>query len=285
MVLYLAKNIKLGIICPARDSSKLSRFLNGLNERKTKDSKDEYLLDYPGFSQAFNLPLSIPQPLEAGWLECPEPNIGGDTKKTALELSSRIRLLINQLRSSGKANVIIVYVPTRWQPLERFSDGDESFDFHDFIKAHGVMTGVSTQFIREGTLSKPYQCEIRWWLALSFYVKSFRTPWILDSLDADKETAFLGLGFRIDRNSERGNQIVLGCSHIYSANGLGLSYQLSKLENPIVRRKNPYMSKEDARRTGESVRRLFHGSAGRLPKRVVVHKRTPFNREEKEGFD
>jgi SIR2-like domain len=278
------EDIKLGIICPAKDSTKLSRFLTGLNERKTKDSKDEYLLDYPGFSQAFNIPLSIPQPLEAGWLECPEPDTEGNAKNNALELSSKIRLLVNQLRASGRANVVIVYVPTRWQLLEHFTDGTETFDLHDFIKAHGVMTGVPTQFIRESTLSKAYQCEIRWWLALSFYVKSFRTPWILDSRDVDRETAFLGLGFRIDHNSERGNQIVLGCSHIYSSNGLGLSYQLSKLENPIVRRKNPYMSKEDARRTGESVRRLFHESAGRLPKRVVIHKRTPFSREEKEGL-
>jgi hypothetical protein len=109
-----------------------------------------------------------------------------------------------------------------------------------------------------------------------------RTPWVLDSLA--ENTAFAGLGFSIDRSAELGRHVVLGCSHIYSARGEGLQYRLSKVENPIIRRGNAFMSKDDARRTGETIRQLFYDARLKLPDRVVLHKRTPFTRDEREGL-
>lgn len=81
------------------------------------------------------------------------------------------------------------------------------------------------------------------------------TPWVLDSLD--EETAYVGLGFSIDSSVERGKHVVLGCSHIYSARGEGLQYRLSKIDNPVIRQGNPFMSKDDSRRVGETIRQLF----------------------------
>ena len=83
---------------------------------------------------------------------------------------------------------------------------------------------------------------------------------------------------------EKGAHVVLGCSHIYSARGEGLQYRLSKVENPIMRGKNPFMSQDDARRTGETIRQLFFDARMKLPSRVVLHKRTPFLKDEREGL-
>ena len=44
------------------------------------------------------------------------------------------------------------------------------------------------------------------------------------------------------------------------------------------------MSRGDARRVGETIRQLFFDARMKLPKRVVVHKRTPFLRDEREGL-
>jgi hypothetical protein len=44
------------------------------------------------------------------------------------------------------------------------------------------------------------------------------------------------------------------------------------------------MSLEDSRRVGETIRQLFFESKYKLPGRVVVHKRTPFLRAEREGL-
>jgi argonaute-like protein implicated in RNA metabolism and viral defense len=117
---------------------------------------------------------------------------------------------------------------------------------------------------------------------LAIYVKSMRTPWVLESLDAD--SAFVGLGMSLDRKAHRGGHVILGCSHLYNAQGQGLQFRLSKIENPIIRRKNAFMSFDDARRVGETIRQLFWESRFRLPRRVVIHKLTPFLDDERKGL-
>ena len=62
---------------------------------------------------------------------------------------------------------------------------------HDLIKAYCVQRGIASQFLREKTLLKRFDCEVVWWLALSLYAKSMRTPWVLDGLP--NTTAFAGL--------------------------------------------------------------------------------------------
>ena len=44
------------------------------------------------------------------------------------------------------------------------------------------------------------------------------------------------------------------------------------------------MSLDDARRTGETIRQLFFDAKLKLPTRVVIHKRTPFRKEEQDGL-
>jgi argonaute-like protein implicated in RNA metabolism and viral defense len=165
---------------------------------------------------------------------------------------------------------------------KRFSTDDDRFDLHDFVKAHCAPRGLTSQFLNEHTLTEQQQCRVWWWLSLALYVKSMRTPWVLDALDGD--TAFVGLGFSIDRTAKRGRHVVLGCSHIYNARGEGLQYRLARIEDPQIRRGNPFMSRDDARRTGETIRQLFFESRMRLPRRVVVHKQTHFLRDEREGL-
>jgi argonaute-like protein implicated in RNA metabolism and viral defense len=150
------------------------------------------------------------------------------------------------------------------------------------VKAYAVQTGVSTQFLREDTLTDPSSCRVWWWLSIALYAKSMRTPWVLDALDPD--TAFVGLGFSINTKAKRGEQVVLGCSHLYNSRGEGLQFRLGKIENPVIIKGNPFMSKEDARRTGETIRQLFFDARRKLPKRVVLHKLTPFKKDEREGL-
>jgi hypothetical protein len=125
---------------------------------------------------------------------------------------------------------------------------------------------------------------IRWWLSLAIYAKSFRTPFVLKAAASD--TAYVGFGTSVDRYGPEGLKVVLGCSHIFNAEGQGLQYRLSKVENPIFdsRRRNAFLSRDDARRVGETIRQLFFEGRGALPRRVVIHKRTEFRRDEREGL-
>src|SRR5262249_41090883 len=205
-----------------------------------------------------------------------------EVTRGALDLAASITRSIEALRASYGPSVVLVYVPMRFETWTKFETEGERFDLHDFVKAYCVHRGIASQFLREDTFEDPLQCRVWWWLSLALYVKSMRTPWVLDVLDAD--TAFVGLGFSIDRTAKTGQHVVLGCSHIYNTRGEGLQYRLTKVESPLIRGKNAFMSLEDSRRVGETIRQLFFESKYKLPGRVVVHKRTPFLRAEREGL-
>ena len=109
-----------------------------------------------------------------------------------------------------------------------------------------------------------------------------RTPWVLDSLATD--TAFVGIGHSIDRHAERGQHIALDAATSTTPRARDCNTGLSQIESPIWVHKNPHMSKDDAYRVGETIRQLFFESYHRLPSRIVLHKLTPFLRDEREGL-
>ena len=117
-----------------------------------------------------------------------------------------------------------------------------------------------------------------------FYVKSFRTPWIL--ANSDNTTAFAGLGYSVDSKADSNGHIVLGCSHIYSSSGEGLKFKLARISNDKIqwRHRKPHLCYDDAYEFGKNIIELFYESMNELPKRVVIHKRTYFTEEEKQGI-
>ena len=280
--LGFSSSLRIGVICPRPETQILQTYIYRAQQtHKPTQSERDYLLGYPGFQQAFGLPMELPEPGEAGWIRCPEPT-SSDPKKAAIEVARQINLSVETLQSAYAPHVVLIFFPDRWNQFRSYRDENERFNVHDFVKAFCVQRGVASQFLNQDTLADIHQCRVWWWLSLALYVKGMRTPWVLDSLDQD--TAYVGLGFSLDPSAEKGRHVVLGCSHIYSARGEGLQYRLSKVENPIIRRENPYMSLDDARRIGETIRQLFFDARMKLPKRVVLHKRTPFLRDEREGL-
>jgi hypothetical protein len=278
----LSTSLRVGVVCPGAEGRLLRSYLHRINQtHRPSDRERDYLVDFPGFQTAYGLPVELPDPAGAGWTTCAEPS-SLDPETAAIEIARHINQSVESLRSAYAPHVVLIFFPTRWNAFRGFRTDSEQFDVHNFVKAFCVQRGVATQFLTEETLADQYQCRVWWWLSLALYVKGMRTPWVLDGLA--KDTAFVGLGFSIDRSAEHGQHVVLGCSHIYSSRGEGLQYRLTKVENPIIRRGNPFMSRDDARRTGETIRQLFFDSRLRLPDRVVLHKRTPFRKEEREGL-
>jgi NAD-dependent SIR2 family protein deacetylase len=281
----LDDEIKLGVICPKAESSLFSTFINEHQNKITSTVNPDYLIDYPGFFNVYGISLNIPMLSSDDWAICNEPTENTSLEETALNLARNIRERIEYLTRDGQSKVIIIFIPERWSNIIDFDTESEHFDLHDYIKAFCAERGVATQFIQEKTLRSPsnMKCQINWWLSLSYYVKSLRTPWILDSLDND--TAFAGIGYSVSHKSET-NKIVLGCSHIYNSEGQGLRYKLSKVEDGIYwdKQKKPHLSYNDAFQFGLTVKELFYSAMNSLPKRVVVHKRTYFTPDEIKGI-
>lgn len=278
----LSSSIEVAAICPSVDAPKLKRFLSQFHERSEPDDAErDYLQTFPGFSLAFGLPLTFSNPGERTWVDL-DDGVSGDALSSAKELARRLCRGLDAIRSNRPGAVVAIFVPRRWEHYEKIETQNENFDLHHFLKAYAARHGQSTQFIRERTTVSPQPCRIRWWLSLALYAKALRTPWRLDCLDND--TAFVGIGYSLDNSAAPGSHVLLGCSHLYNARGEGLQFRLGRIENPIIRGKNPFMSLDDARRTGETIRQLFFDARMHLPSRVVVHKRTPFTEDEQKGL-
>jgi hypothetical protein len=279
----LAPTIQLGVICPAKEARRLSEYLQRFHQSISPGKYEaDYLPPFPGFQGAFGVSLQIPSPGDNLWLTCPEINPDLDEQRGALQLSQHVTSCLSALKAAALPNLTIVFIPMRWARWRKFETESEAFDLHNFVKAFCVPQGIATQFLEEDTLTNDLQCRIRWWLSLALYVKSMRTPWVLASLDGN--SAFVGLGISVDRKAERGKHVLLGCSHLYNAQGQGLQFRLSKIENPFFRGRNAFMSQEDARRVGETIRQLFWESHFKLPERVVIHKQTEFTDDERKGL-
>lgn len=278
----LSASVEVAAICPQQDAGKLRRFLNCLQQgAEPLQSEKDYLQSFPGFSSAFGLPLLCADRGQNNWLDLDDA-ISGNGLDAAKELARRICKALDAIRSVRPGAVATIFVPFRWAPFERFASETEHFDLHHFLKAYAARHGQSTQFIREKTVVSNQHCRVRWWVSLALYAKALRTPWRLESLD--DETAFVGIGYSLDSGARLGKHVLLGCSHLYNARGEGLQFRLGRIEDPIIRGRNPFMSADDARRTGETIRQLFFDAKMRLPSRVVIHKRTTFTADEQRGL-
>ena len=277
------KGINVAVICPLAEKAVLERFLGEahLSHSPIRGHKEDYLVPYEGFQEIFRTPIFLPNPEHGLWHSLPELNSNTSSEVGSVELSRQIRTAIDSLTSIHRASILI-YIPDRWKKWWGFENDKEKFDLHDFIKAYCVQRGIATQFINDRTIEFENKCRVWWWLSIALYTKAMRTPWVLEGLDPD--SAYVGIGYGINRKAEKNKRIVLGCSHIFNAQGQGLQFRLNRVENPIMFGRNPFLSFEDARRMGETIRELFYKAHYKLPKRVVIHKLTPFRLDEQKGL-
>lgn len=276
-------SIKIAVICSHDSSAKFSTFINRVQSNVSSLGKNQaYLIDYPGFFDAYGVSLNIPEMGKENWMFCEEPQ-GDNIKSLALSLRINIIQKIDEVAADGIRKVIVICIPEKWLYYCSYDIENESYDLHDYIKAYCAQKSIATQFIKEETLQDSLQCQINWWLSLSYFVKSLRTPWVLDSLD--KETAFAGVGYSVTKKNDS-TDIILGCSHIYNSKGEGLKYRLSKVEDKLVwdRMDRPHLSYKDSYSFGMSIIDLFYSTMGDLPKRVVIHKRNYFMPDEIKGL-
>ncbi len=276
----LRASITLGVICPSGHSKQFWDFLSQLNCKQTVKYNIDYVIPFPGFFDAFKTGLNIPAPGSKEWLDLSTSSTS-DLHRTAVNLGNSICHKLDQLGATA-IDVAVIYIPKEYEPLTGYVSGEEKYDLHDFVKAYAAQKNIATQFVREKTIESDMYCQIMWALSLAIYVKSGRIPWVVSGIQ--KDTAFAGIGYSVNHTASRANTIV-GCSHIYSADGQGMKYKLSKIDEVTFdRKKNPYLSEDEAYRLGLNIRELFYKSFTELPKRVVIHKRTPFRQDEIKGF-
>lgn len=281
---FQSSTINLGVICPQADSDNFYKFLNKQNQEiRNPNVKDQYVVDYKGFHSTYGISLNIPTMESSNWEMANEP-VSRNPKDIIHEIKNIICDRINRLCSTGGQKTVVIFIPKRWDNFLHYSDEFETFDLHDYLKAFCTEKRITSQIIREKTvIDTALECQINWWLSLSYFVKSFRTPWVIEN--TDKTTAFAGIGYSVESKKDAKGHIILGCSHIYSSNGEGLKYKLTKVNDKIEWiKKKPHLSYDDAYEFGKNVINLFYESMNEVPKRVVIHKRTFYTEDEKQGI-
>lgn len=284
---HLNDIIRVAVVAPQEqevDVRGLVGFLHSLHETSHPGANQEYVLPYLGFEAAFGVTLQVPQPNAAEWIFYPVPPDTRDPLADATRLRQNITTAVERLHDRCDFDVVMIHVPHCCEDIIRLDYEGGRFDLRRLIKAFCIERGIASQLLLDKTLygDDRIHCQSMWWLALALYVKANRTPWVLSGHDED--TAFAGLGFSLEQGGATGKHVTIGCSHIYNSRGIDLKYKLSGLDDVWWKHDNPFLSRDDARRIGEGVRELFFEATGRLPRRVVLHKRTPFIENEKKGL-
>ena len=272
----IKSGISLGVICPQIHNQSFFDFLLKLNTPCDVTANIDYVIPFPGFYKAFKTDIEIPLVGGNKWKE-----LDSLQASNARQFCELITKKIDQLGALS-VDVVVIYIPKEYECFTSYTDEAETFDLHDYIKAYAAQKQIATQFVREKTIESDLLCQIMWALSLAIYVKSNRIPWLVSN--PQHHTAFAGIGYSV-QNTSNGSNVVIGCSHVYSADGQGLKYKLSKISDVTFdKKRNPYLSENEAYKLGLNIKELFYNSFSEMPKRVVIHKRTPFKPEEIKGL-
>jgi len=176
--------------------------------------------------------------------------------------------------------VIVVFVPTRFDS-DRVRDRDEKFDLHDFVKGVLRPTRNRDAVPAAGHIRRPLASVVSGGAFSRSVCEEHADPVGSDALDADTLSLVL---LHINRRPRLVSTSFSGAATSTTLAAEGPKYRPDKGREPADRGKNAFLSTEDARRVGETIRQLFSEAETQAASRVVIHKRTPFLRAERDGL-
>lgn len=275
--------IRVATIAPFGESQALYDFMKELNSVFEPRERKDYVPKWPGFSAVFNLHMrgaasSCHLQLDA--------NVDRDIEASPtphLVIADRLTRAIQALdMRRAEFDVLFIYIPVRWQAGYVGAAG-EDFDLHDHLKAMTAARGLPIQLVREDkALAYPDRASVMWRIGLALYAKAGGVPWKL--ADTDAETAFIGISYAVRPVLSARPRFVTCCSQVFDAEGAGLEFIAYDAHEVEIQRENPFMSRTEMFRVMTRSLDLYRRRhAGRVPRRVIVHKSTEFKPDEIDG--
>jgi hypothetical protein len=279
--------LRIAQIAPHDEPMVAKRLVAELQRKHVPGERRDYLIEYPGFKDVFGVDLSA----GSADLSFPLPANLDDELQQAddprLVLTSRLdEALSAAAKQRGSFDVVVVRLPERWRPWFFGEDEHDDFDLHDYIKATGAQLGIATQIIRDNALQYKDRCSVAWRLGIAFYTKAGGVPWKL--ADTTPSTMFVGIGYALRGSGTR--RFAIGAAQVFDSTGVGLEfvgYTAAEEDGTRIDGRHPYLTRRQMQALlGRAVALYQRQHAGRLPRRVVVHKSTEFKPLETEGaFD
>ena len=307
------KEIKLGIVGTAATIEKLTTWLDeGRNPIPAKESRKPNLFpSFPGFasdrcfycdwtSSADKLQRSIsPSELK----EILEGNVRNDAVKI---IADRFIEECRHLTEYSTADVLICAPPL--DLFEKFdipagaADEDDNsetetsdykIDFHDYLKARSLNLPKPVQFVRPPTYD-PDAKQLRstgnprglqdpatraWNFYTALYYKAKGIPWRLLRRTSDLDSAYLGISFYLSPDKKSHHTSV---AQVFNERGEGMVVRGGEAKRSEIDRQ-VHLSKKGIRDLVENVLAEYKRHHKNLPARIVIHKTSNFNEQEKEG--
>ena len=308
------QRVRLGIVGTSEGVEGIHAWVERIGRGvAAKESRQSNLFPrFPGFGEGTNLPapLFVDSRLQ-GTVKQRELDSLFKSTDTNRVVEEAVGMFISEMRrltEKASADVIVCAVPEGLidymeedrAPADDAEGADSaasvSLDFHNLLKARAMDLGVPIQLLLPSTYDESkHRTQKRrservrrlqdeatraWNIYTALYYKAGGIPWRIARDPGDLTSCYVGVSFYNTLDRER---LLTSTAQVFNERGDGIILRGGTAKRSKEDR-HVHMSAEDARNLLDSALKTYKSEHRTLPARVVVHKTSPHNDAEFDGF-